>query len=73
MYYILLCEALTSAFMKAEGGKLLEQLDKQAQNTIKAMFPTGELDKHLRYFFEAAVMAESEISRMSELVDWAVL
>ena len=58
MYYILLCEALTSAFMLEKDGEILKTLKKQEQNTLSAMLPAGELDEHLKYFFEAAVIAE---------------
>ena len=58
MYYILLCEALTSAFMLEKDAEVLKTLKKQEEHTLSAMLPAGELDEHLKYFFEATVITE---------------
>ncbi len=57
MYYILLVETLTTAFMSIPG--VLDVMEQQPKNTLKAMFP-GEstLDPMLKYFFEAEVIVE---------------
>ena len=58
MYYILLCEVLTSAFMADED--VVEGLKQQEKATLKAMHPrpANGLDPHLKYFFEASQVVE---------------
>lgn len=60
MYYILLVETLTTAFIQTPG--LVNQLDKQPRNTLKALNPLQEgipqLDEKMKIFFESAVITE---------------
>ena len=60
MYYILLVEALTTAFMQTPG--LVNQLDKQPANTLRALHPTQDgipqLDEKIKIFFQSAVITE---------------
>ena len=60
MYYMLLVETLTTAFMQTPGP--VNQLDKQPRNTLKALNPLQEgipqLDEKMKIFFESAVITE---------------
>ena len=63
MYYILLVEVLTTAFMDLPG--VLDVMGEQPKNTLKAMFhePGAGLDTMLKYYFEAAVIVEEQFCK----------